>query len=263
LRGLEYRLCTRGELDICCPQKVEAVLAAARPWALINAAGYVRVDEAERDGARCYRENAEGPLQLASACEAHGVRRATFSSDLVFVGESSLPFVESSRVAPLNTYGRSKALAEHSVLQRNPQALVIRTSSFFGPWHPHDFLPVALRALSRRQAFAAMQDVIVSHTYVPDLANACMDLLIDAETGIWHLANKGALSWLELARKGAQLAGVDARRLQGRACTEFRFAARRPAFSALGTERGLALPDVEDALHRYVREAQGHWSVAA
>lgn len=262
-RGLEYRLCTRGELDICCPQKIGAVLGSARPWALINAAGYVRVDEAEREGARCYRENAEGPLQLASACEAHGVRLATFSSDLVFDGESSSPYVESSRVAPLNTYGRSKALAEQSVLQRNPEALVIRTSSFFGPWHPHDFLPVALRALARREPFAAMHDVVVSHTYVPDLANACIDLLIDAEKGIWHLANAGAMSWHELARTGARRAGVDAGALEGRACSDFGFAARRPAFSALTTERGFALPALDDALDRFIRQARAHWSEAA
>ncbi len=262
-RGLEYRICTREEFDICCPQKVEDTLRALRPWALVNAAGYVRVDDAERDGLRCYRENFQGPAQLASSCEAHGVRLATFSSDLVFDGETSSPYVESSPVAPLNTYGRSKAMAEQSVLQRNPDALVIRTSSFFGPWHPHDFLPVALRTLSARESFAAMQDVVVSHTYVPDLANACIDLLIDAESGIWHLANAGAMSWHDLAREGARIAGVDATRLEARACCEFGLAARRPAFSALGTERGLALPDLGEALHRYVREARGHWRNAA
>lgn len=262
-RGLTYRVCTREQFDICCPRKVEDTLRSLRPWALINAAGYVRVDEAERDGARCYRENFQGPAQLASSCEAHGVRLATFSSDLVFDGAALSPYVESSPVSPLNTYGHSKVMAEQSVLQRNPDALVIRTSSFFGPWHPHDFLPVALRSLSDGQSFAAMQDVVVSHTYVPDLANACIDLLIDAESGIWHLANAGALSWFELAREGALLAGVDIRTLQGRACSDFGLAARRPPFSALGTERGLELPALDDALRRFVRDSRGHWRAAA
>lgn len=262
-RGLEYRLCTRAELDICSPASVHQTFSASRPWALINAAGYVRVDEAELHGARCYRENLEGPQQLASSCAEHGVRLVTFSSDLVFDGCSAAPYVESSPVAPLNTYGKSKALAEQAVLQRNPEALVIRTSSFFGPWHPHDFLPVALRALSRGERFAAMNDVVVSHTYVPDLANACIDLLIDAESGIWHLTNGGALSWHEFAMRGALLACLDVRSLEGRACEQFAFAARRPAFSALGTERGFALPALEDALQRYVRRAHAHWSQAA
>ncbi len=260
-RGIEYRLCGRQDLDICCPDSTSAMLATLRPWALVNAAGYVRVDEAERDDARCFRENHAGPEQLAQACQSHGVRLATFSSDLVFDGQSPSPYVESSPVAPLNTYGRSKALAERSVLARNPGALVIRTSSFFGPWHPHDFLPQALRALGRRQPFAAMDDVTVSHTYVPDLANACIDLLIDAEHGIWHLVNSGAMSWHELARTGAQLAGVDTGTLEGRPCRDFGLPARRPAFSALATERGLQLPSLDDALARCLREA--NWREAA
>jgi dTDP-4-dehydrorhamnose reductase len=262
-RGLEYRQCTRAELDICSPHALETAFAALRPWAVVNAAGYVRVDEAERDRARCYRENAEGPLLLAAACEAHGVRLATFSSDLVFDGQRSAPYVESNGVAPLGVYGQSKALAERWVLQRWPEALVIRTSSFFGPWHPHDFLPVALRALSRHEHFAAMDDVVVSHTYVPDLAHACLDLLIDGAKGIWHLANAGPMSWHELASTGAQLAGIDAAELEGRACSSFSLAARRPAFSALATERGLVLPALGDALDRYIHRAQSHWRQAA
>jgi dTDP-4-dehydrorhamnose reductase len=263
LRGLEYRLSTRKELDICCSTSVDEVLRDMRPWAVVNAAGYVRVDDAEHENERCYRENATGPLQLASACARHGVRLVTFSSDLVFDGASASPYVESSAVAPLNTYGRSKALAEQQVLQSNPEALVIRTSSFFGPWHRHDFLPQALGALHRREPFAAMHDVIVSHTYVPDLANACVDLLIDAESGIWHLVNAGAMSWHELARTGASLAGLDMHLLQPRSCLEFGLPARRPAFSALGTERGVTLPDLGDALERYLRHARAHWREAA
>jgi dTDP-4-dehydrorhamnose reductase len=146
------------------------------------------------------------------------------------------------------------------VLAVNPQALVVRTSSFFGPWHPHDFLTVALRALSRRERFPAMHDVVVSHTYVPDLANGVLDLLIDGERGLWHLANRGASSWLEFARRGARLAGVDTRSLEPRACAEFNLAAARPAFSALGTERGYSLPDTDDALARYVRTARDLWA---
>jgi dTDP-4-dehydrorhamnose reductase len=252
-RGLEYLLLKRADLDICCDVKVATMLDALRPWAVINAAGYVRVDEAERERARCLRENYSGPAQLALACAARGVRLLTFSSDLVFDGLSASPYVEGSAVAPLNTYGESKALAEQAVLQGNPEALVIRTSSFFGPWHASDFLPSALRALNCRQRFEAIDDVVVSHTYVPDLADACIDLLIDGERGLWHLANQGPLTWLELARLGAELAGIDTSGLVGKPCKDFGLPARRPAFSVLATERGLTLPSLDDALHRYFR----------
>ncbi len=258
LRGLEYRLCTRADMDICSPLAVRRVIEEHRPWALVNAAGYVRVDQAEQDDARCHRENVTGPATLSDECQRRGIRFATFSSDLVFDGSSSAPYVETSNVAPLNVYGRSKARSEDEVLQRNPQALVVRTSSFFGPWHPHDFLTVALRALQRREAFAAMHDVIVSPTYVPDLANACLDLLIDGESGLWHLANKGAVSWVDLARQGAAIAGIDATSLVSRSCSDFALAARRPAFSALSTERSFDMPTLEHALVRYAAAAREH-----
>ena len=82
--------------------------------------------------------------------------------------------------------------------------------------------------------------------------NAALDLLIDGECGIWHLANAGALSWLEFARLIAEESGYDAGRVEGRPTTSFGFDARRPAYSALGSERGTLLPPVEDAIKRYV-----------
>ena len=256
LRGLEYQLCTRKDFDICAPADVQRALREFNPWAVINAAGYVRVDDAEREDARCYRENAVGPLTLAHACADAGVRFVTFSSDLVFDGRTTTPYVETSNVAPLNVYGRSKARAEDEVIGCSPEALVIRTSSFFGPWHPHDFLTVALRTLARRERFAAMDDVVVSPTYVPDLANACLDLLIDGERGIWHLANRGSVSWVDLARMGARIVGIDAATLEARSCAEFGLAATRPAFSVLGTARGFEMPGLENAIARYATEGR-------
>ena len=110
----------------------------------------------------------------------------TFSSDLVFDGAQSSPYVENDAVSPLNVYGRSKARSEALVLDRYPDALVVRTSAFFSPWDEHNFVTSALRALRAGQSFPAAQDMTVSPTYVPDLVDACLDLLIDRESG--HLA---------------------------------------------------------------------------
>ncbi|RYZ67426.1 MAG: dTDP-4-dehydrorhamnose reductase, partial [Proteobacteria bacterium] len=93
-------------------------------------------------------------------------------------------------------------------------------------------------------------------TYVPDLANACLDLLIDGERGLWHLANRGSVSWVELARIGARIVGIDASSLEARSCAEFGLAAPRPAFSVLGTARGLEMPTLENAIARYATEGR-------
>ena len=253
-RAIPFRLLTRAEMDIADARSVASMLDEAAPWALVNAAGYVRVDDAESDRERCMRENAEGPAVLAEGCAARGVSLVTFSSDLVFGGDSSRPYVEGDAVSPLNTYGRSKAEAEARVLASNSSALVVRTSAFFGPRDEYNFVTLALRALSRGRQFAAASDCVVSPTYVPDLVNTCLDLLIDGERGLWHLSNRGALSWAEFARLAARLAGLDESLVEGRPSGSFNFAARRPSFSALGSERGALLPSIEHALSRYFAE---------
>jgi dTDP-4-dehydrorhamnose reductase len=255
VRGLENRLLSREDMDVACELSVSAALQAHSPWAVVNAAGYVRVDQAESDSARCYRENSQGPAVLAEACHAHGVRLLTFSSDLVFDGAERRPYVESDPVSPLGIYGLSKARAEAEVVRLMPEALIIRTSAFFGPWDDHDFLALALRTIRTGRVFSAAADMVVSPTYVPELVQASLDLLLDGERGIWHLANEGALTWAEFARRGALLMGLDVGLVSARPVSALSLAARRPAYSALGTERGLLLGSIEHALNRWAREA--------
>src|SRR5256885_10419504 len=184
-------------MDIADAESVREAIETLQPWAVVNAAGYVRVDCAESEPERCFRENAEGAATLANECRTRGIKLLTFSSDLVFDGQKESAYVESDSVAPLNIYGASKVLAEKKVLEILPSALVIRTSAFFGPWDEYNFVTIALRTLALGQSFRAAADAIVSPTYVPDLAHAALDLLIDGEQGIWHLANSGETSWYD------------------------------------------------------------------
>jgi dTDP-4-dehydrorhamnose reductase len=159
-------------------------------------------------------------------------------------------------VGPLNQYGWSKAEAEARTLQTLPSALVIRSSAFFGPWDEYNFVTRALRSIASQQPFSACSDAIVSPTYVPDLVQASLDLLIDGEKGIWHLANRGAVSWADLAERAADIAGVSSASLRRLSTEEMRLPARRPLYSALSSERGLLLPELDHSLHRYVRDLE-------
>jgi dTDP-4-dehydrorhamnose reductase len=254
-RDLNVHLLTRADMDIADADSVERAFEKYRPWAVINTAGYVRVDEAERDAERCFRENTHGPATLAAVCARHGVGLVTFSTDLVFNGEQDAPYVETDTIHPLNVYGESKARAENLVLDRHPDALVVRTSSFFGPWDEHNFISVALRSLREGRPFVASQDMTVSPTYVPDLVHQCLDLLIDRENGIRHLTNDGAVTWAELATRAAHLARVDPSGIQ--VCNDHRrrLAARRPRYSAMRSEHAFGMPSLEDALGRYFVQA--------
>lgn len=253
-RGLECRAFTRHDLDITTSEGIET-LESMRPWAVINAAGYVRVDDAEAQTDDCLRLNLEGPVRLASACVRTGARFVTFSTDLVFDGAQRRPYVESDRPSPLNVYGMSKLEAEQRVLALAPDALVIRTSAFFGPADRHNFLTIALDALARGESYPAASDAVVSPTYVPELADVTLDLVLDGERGVWHAANQGHLSWYEFAVAGARAAGLDAQLVAPVNAEQLRHRATRPPFSALTSERGLLLTTLDDAITRYVRES--------
>jgi dTDP-4-dehydrorhamnose reductase len=256
LRGLAYRLLTRSEMDIADEHSVDTALALHGGWAVVNTAGYVRVDEAELDRERCFRENSDGAGILARVCRSRGIRLVTFSSDLVFDGNTHTPYDEGSPPAPLNVYGASKLDAELRVLSTDPSALVIRTSAFFGPWDEHNFVTRAMGLLQAGRECTAADDAVVSPTYVPDLVTTTLDLLIDGEAGIWHLANPGAVTWAELAREVARKLDLDPAGVIGRPQDELGCAARRPRYSALVSRRATLMPTLEHAIDRYIRESE-------
>lgn len=208
-RALPYSLTARDELDLADPRSIARALKRHRPWAVINAAGFVRVADAEHEVEACMAANADGAEAVAKACAKLDVRLVTFSSDLVFDGRLGRRYDEGDATDPTTVYGRSKAEAERRVLAAGGRPLVVRTSAFFGPWDRYNFAWHALSALARGEPFHACSHTRVSPTYVPDLCHAALDLLIDGETGLWHLANDGEVSWYEFARKVAEGAGYD------------------------------------------------------
>jgi dTDP-4-dehydrorhamnose reductase len=118
--------------------------------------------------------------------------------------------------------------------------------------------------MSQGRPFQAAGDCVVSPTYGPDLADAVLDLLIDGERGLWHLANRGQMTWAEFARAGADAAGLDASLVLPMPIRLLGLRAPRPAYSALGSTRGLLLPPIENAIARYTRDtAHGRRALAA
>jgi dTDP-4-dehydrorhamnose reductase len=253
-RGLAYHLLSRTQLDIADLASVRAALDQYKPWAIVNAAGYVRVDDAEAKAEICRRENVTGPVCLARECARSGLPLVTFSSDLVFDGRKGSSYVESDVASPLNVYGRSKADADVRVLDEFSAALVIRTSAFFGPWDSFNFVHLVLNSLSKGKSFVALDDISISPTYIPDLVNATLDLLIDDEHGIWHLANPAVMTWAEFGRLVANKAGYESDRIECRPIDSLALAARRPLFTPLSSERGNFMPCLEDSLERFFQD---------
>jgi dTDP-4-dehydrorhamnose reductase len=253
-RGLAVVAPPRSELDITDPKSVVAALTRYRPWAVVNAAGYGKVDAAETDAERCHRDNAHGPAVTAAACAVDGVGLVTFSSDLVFDGRTARPYREEDRPSPLSVYGSAKAEGDRRVLEVHPGALVVRTGAHFGPWDGRNFLAQAIAALRAGAVFAAADDLTVTPAYLPDLVDEVLDLVVDGTTGIWHLAPPEPVTWADFVVDAARCARLDPVRVQRKPSAAFAWRAPRPAYSALATTRGIALPSLADSLTRFVRD---------
>jgi dTDP-4-dehydrorhamnose reductase len=244
----------RSDLDLADPQSIAAALDRYQPWAVINAAGWVRVDDAETQVAACFEANTAGAERLAAACAERDIPTASFSSDLVFDGTRAHPYDEGCAPAPLNVYGRSKMAAEQAIAALPGRHLMVRTAAFFSPFDPHNFAFQACAALARGDRFAAAADQTIAPTYVPDLCNAVLDLVIDGAAGLWHLTNEDPCSWAEFAQRVARAAGLDADLIDPLPGATLDQQAVRPRYVPLVSRRGKLLPSLDDAIERFVRD---------
>jgi dTDP-4-dehydrorhamnose reductase len=251
-RGLPFVLTTRSELDITDRVSIAAAVERYKPWAVINTAGFVRTWEADEKFDECLAINATGPELLGEACKAAGIPLVTFSSDLVFDGQLGRAYIEPDPTAPACAYGKSKAEAEQRLMAIDANALIIRTSAFFGPWDRYNFLVDTIEKLKRGEEVVASDRTIVSPTYVPDLVHATLDLLLDEESGIWHLTNQGAISWHDLAREAAGAAKLDHSLIQRVRASEN----GESADTSLSSRRGLLLRPLDQAISEFAANSE-------
>jgi dTDP-4-dehydrorhamnose reductase len=248
-RGISHVLLGGAEGDLATVDGVEEMLRSHKPWAVIDApdvaAGDPPAIEPPTD-----RAERRGSDVLARACAEHGAKLVTFSSDLVFDGRLGRPYVESDAPQPACAAGESLRRAEVAVGRAHPAALIIRTSALFGPGDFGHFLQETLAALAAGRSVRVPGNERVSPTYMPDLVNVTLDLLIDGESGLWHLVNDGTLSWYEFARLAAEHAGIRTERL-------IAVRTQPERVKALSSERGRVMPKIECALRRFSHETAG------
>ena len=259
-RGLPYHAPSRAELDITDPRAVAAGLERYRAWAIVNAAGFARPAAAETDPDECRRANLDGASVLAAACAAAGVQLLAWSSHLVFDGFQRRPYLESDAPSPCGLYATSKLAAERAVLAACPQALLVRAGPLFAPWDQASIVARAIDTVRAGRHFKAAEDVTISPSYLPHLVTAALDLLIDGESGIWHLANQGAITHADFARAMVRGVNLPADRVQSIPAAEIRWLAPRPLYSVLGSSRGLLMPPLDQAMAHYLEAATEQWS---
>lgn len=245
-RGIEVEVADRGRADLSDPASVGRAVEEAAVDAVINAAAWTAVDQAEADEAEATVVNAASPAEMARVCAARGLPLLHISTDYVFDGTPGRPWREDDPVDPVNAYGRSKLAGERAVLDAGGPALVVRTSWVFAA-HGKNFVRTML-ALREREQLTVVDDQIGRPTYAGDIA----DLLLDAAArmvaqpdgpvrGLLHFAGEEAISWRGFAEAVFARAGAPAPRIVPVTTAEYPTPARRPANSVLDCSRYEAL----------------------
>jgi dTDP-4-dehydrorhamnose reductase len=244
----------RAELDVTDPEQVARALADARPAAVVNCAAWTDVDGAEEHEARATAVNGEGAGNVARAAAACGARVVHVSTDYVFAGDAERPYVEGDPVAPRSAYGRSKLAGEVAVAEATADHAIVRTAWLFGAGG-RNFVDTMLELGRQREEVAVVDDQVGCPTWTGHLAPALVELAGGSDTGAFHVAGQGRCSWYELALEAFARAGV-ACRVRPTTSDAFPRPARRPAFSALASERPEAptLPPWREGLAAHLRE---------
>jgi dTDP-4-dehydrorhamnose reductase len=246
---------SRAELDVTDSEHVRRVVAAAEPRAIVNCAAWTDVDGAETAEAAATAVNGEGAGNVARAAAETGARLVHVSTDYVFDGSKSVPWVESDPVAPIGAYGRSKLIGEELVAAAGGEHAIARSAWLFGAGG-RNFVDTMLALGGERDEVSVVTDQVGSPTWTGHLAEALVELAERrGDVGIFHAAAAGACSWYDLAVEVFDRAGVRCRVLPTTA-ERFARAARRPAYSVLETERDAtpALPSWQQGVAAYLSE---------
>jgi dTDP-4-dehydrorhamnose reductase len=245
---------THGDLDIGDRGAVEHLLFQERPEVVINCAAYTDVDGAEDDLGGAMDVNAEGAANVAAAANEIGARVIYPSSDYVFDGAKSEPYVESDEPRPQSIYAQSKLAGEHETSEANPRHFIARSAWLFGA-SGRNFVETMLSLARDHGEVVVVRDQVGCPTYTAHLADALVRLAGSEAYGIHHLASQGECSWFEFAQEIFRQTGVECRVTS---CTsdEFGRPAPRPSYSVLGTERidAIYLPHWKEGLASYLSE---------
>lgn len=261
LAGLgELHLLGRDQLDLAQPEAMREPLRQLAPDLIINAAAHTAVDQAESEAPLAYAINAEGPRVLAEEAARLGTPLIHYSTDYVFDGNKTTPYVEDDPVHPLGVYGQSKLAGEQAITAVGAQHLILRTSWVYS-LHGRNFLLTMQRLLQERPQLKVVDDQIGAPTWAGTIAastRALIERWQAGQAGAWgtyHLTAQGETSWFGFAQAIAEqlkARGLPCAELLPIPSSEYPTPARRPLNSRLDCSR----------LAREWQVSQPHWQQA-
>lgn len=270
----------RQAADLADPESLRALVRNIRPALILNAAAYTAVDRAETDPAIADIVNHQSPEVLAEEAERTGALLIHYSTDYVFDGGKSEPWIETDFAAPLNVYGATKLAGEQAIAKSCQRHLILRTSWVYGP-HGSNFLRTMLRLGLERSVLKVVNDQWGAPTSSAELANATRfivdklkvaalpeqgeDALPEQWAGVYHLTCAGKTTWCAFAEAifaaAAERGSYSRPQVCGIPAELYPTAARRPLNSVLSNQKvctvfGVQMPHWTHAFEAVVRELE-------
>lgn len=255
----------RPELDLAAPGDLASLFAPHRPDAIVNAAAYTAVDQAEKEPELASAVNGAGAGAVAAAAKTLGVPVIQISTDYVFDGSKPTPYVETDPVGPVGAYGRSKLAGEQAVAAATDNHAILRTAWVYAA-EGKNFVRTMLRLAADRPELAVVADQRGCPSYAPDLADAIVRVAQALVThpergdlrGVFHMSGSGETDWASFATEIFAISkahGGPATAVRRISTADYPTPARRPSNSRLDCTKlhsvyGIPMPDWREALAR-------------
>jgi dTDP-4-dehydrorhamnose reductase len=259
--GFTFVFTDVADLDITKPTELKHFFNLHAPKYLINCAAYTAVDKAESEPKIARLINAKAVELMAMECKMHKTKFIQVSTDYVFDGIASNPYVETDFTNPMGVYALTKAEGEEALMLSGCDGYVFRTSWLYSV-HGHNFLKTILRLAAERETLNIVYDQVGTPTLADDLAKAIFTLITALDnkqkvpTGIYHFSNEGVASWYDFARAIVELAGLNCK-VMPILTKEYPTPAARPAYSLLHKGKvkaalGIEIPHWRESLKEAV-----------
>ena len=226
----------RAEFDITNIDSVKSVLTGFN--VVVNCAAWTAVDDAEINEGTALAINGDGPRNVAKVCNEIGAKLVQISTDYVFSGDATTPYVETAEVGPKSAYGRTKLAGEFAVRDNLPNDhYVVRTAWLYGE-HGPNFVKTMINLEKTKDTISVVNDQIGQPTWTKDLVTQVITMIsADVPSGIYHATSSGQTSWFGLTQRIFEMIGADPNRVLPTTTESFPRPAPRPAFSVLGHDK--------------------------
>jgi dTDP-4-dehydrorhamnose reductase len=249
--NFQFRFFDRNDLDIADANAVKNIFQQYQPQFFINCAAYTAVDKAETEQETAYLMNAASVGNIAKQCRQHHTTLIHISTDYVFNGRGTKPYLPDDATDPVNYYGYTKWLGEQLSINNNPGTIIIRTSWVYSRYG-NNFVKTMLRLMKERKEISVVNDQQGSPTYAKDLAATILKIVADVTAkknnrqeisptllslpAIYHYSNAGIISWYDFAVAIKEIKQLDCL-VHPIPTSAYPTPAKRPAYSGMDTKK--------------------------